>query len=230
MPYTYLLIDFFTIIVPFIFSFHPRLKFHETWRSFFPAVLITGLVFILGDVYFTHLGVWGFNPTYLIGLKIGNLPIEEILFFLCIPFSCVFTYHCLNILLKPKLSANATHLITLFLIATGIIVGICYFDRIYTSVTLFSFSALLIVAKYILKVNWLDKFYLVYLILLIPFTIVNGLLTGTMLDAPVVWYNPEEIIGIRMLTIPVEDIFYGANLIILNLIFYLGLLQKSARN
>lgn len=226
MQYTYLLIDFFTIIVPFIFSFHPRLKFHKTWRSFFPAVLITGLVFVLGDVYFTHLGVWGFNPTYLIGITIGNMPIEEILFFLCIPFSCVFTYHCLNILLKLKLAEKTTSLITYFFIAMGFVGGVYFLDQLYTTVTLFSLAALLIVAKFILKVKWLDRFYLVYLILLLPFTIVNGLLTGTMLDAPVVWYNSNEIIGIRMLTIPVEDIFYGMNLILINLLIYLSLEKK----
>ena len=226
MKYTYLLIDFFTIIVPFIFSFHPRLKFHKTWRSFFPAVLITGLVFVLGDVYFTHLGVWGFNPTYLIGITIGNMPIEEILFFLCIPFSCVFTYHCLNILLKLKLAEKTTSLITYFFIAMGFAGGFYFLNQLYTTVTLFSLALLLIIAKFVLKVNWLDRFYLVYLILLLPFTIVNGLLTGTMLDAPVVWYNSNEIIGIRMLTIPVEDIFYGMNLILLNLLIYLGLEKK----
>jgi lycopene cyclase domain-containing protein len=226
MKYTYLLIDFFTIIVPFLFSFHPRLKFHKTWRSFFPAVLITGLVFVLGDVYFTHLGVWGFNPTYLIGITIGNMPIEEILFFLCIPFSCVFTYHCLNILLKLKLAEKTTSLITYFFIAMGFVGGFYFLDQLYTTVTLFSLALLLIAAKFVLKVYWLDRFYLVYLILLFPFTIVNGLLTGTMLDAPVVWYNSNEIIGVRMLTIPVEDIFYGMNLILLNLLIYFNLEKR----
>ncbi|WP_448634165.1 lycopene cyclase domain-containing protein [Pedobacter panaciterrae] len=80
MKYTYLLIDFFTAIIPFIFSFHPKLNFYKTWKAFFPAVIITGMIFILWDVYFTSLGVWGFNSRYLIGVAIGNMPVEEILF------------------------------------------------------------------------------------------------------------------------------------------------------
>jgi lycopene cyclase domain-containing protein len=224
--YTYLLIDFFTIVVPFIFSFHPKLQFHRTWKSFFPAVAITGIIFILWDIYFTHLGVWGFNPTYIVGLKIGNLPIEEVFFFLCIPYSCVFTYHCLNRLIKLKMGKNTTTVVTLGLIIFGFIAGCLYFGKFYTSVTAFGLSMLLLIGKYLLKVDWLGKFYLVYLVLLIPFCIVNGLLTGTGLAAPVVWYNPTEIIGPRILTIPIEDVFYGMDLILLNLFIYLGLERK----
>ncbi|TCC89173.1 lycopene cyclase domain-containing protein [Pedobacter frigiditerrae] len=226
MKYTYLLIDFFTIIIPFIFSFHPKLKFHRTWKSFFPAVILTGLVFIAWDIYFTYLGVWGFNPTYTIGIKIGNLPIEEILFFLCIPYSCVFTYHCLNLLLDLNINQKLENILSILFMILGLSVGFIFLDKIYTAVTAFGFFALIAIAKYILRVNWLSKFYFVYLILLIPFLIVNGLLTGTGLAAPVVWYNNTEIIGIRILTIPIEDVFYGMDLILLNLIIYLGMENK----
>lgn len=81
MNTTYLLIDFFTIIFPFAFSFHPKIKFHKTWRAFFPAVILIGIIFIIWDSWFIRLGVWGFNPRYIIGMKIFNLPVEEILFF-----------------------------------------------------------------------------------------------------------------------------------------------------
>ena len=61
---------------------------------------------------------------------------------------------------------------------------------------------------------------MVYSVLLLPFFIVNGILTGTGLDSPVVWYNDNENLGLRVLTIPVEDIFYGMELIFLNLLIY----------
>ncbi len=226
MSYTYLLIDFFTIIVPFLFSFHPKLNFYKTWRAFFPAVIITGLIFVLWDVYFTALGVWGFNAQYLLGISIGNLPLEEVLFFFCIPYACVFTYHCLDLFIKKAMPEKTERVLTPLFIASFILIGCLSTRQIYTMVTFFGLSALLLVSKYLLKISWLAKFYVIYAILLLPFTIVNGLLTGTGLENPVVWYNESEIFGLRLLTIPVEDVFYGMALILLNLLIYKYLVIK----
>ncbi len=226
MKYLYLLVDFFTIIIPFIFSFHPKLKFHKTWKAFFPAVFITGLYFILWDMYYTHLGVWGFNEQYLTGINIFNLPIEEILFFFCIPYSCVFTFHCLLLPMEKKWPHRKKDILTPIFIIVFIIIGIIYYPNLYTSVTFFSLAVVLAIAHYFLKVTWLINFYIVYAVLLIPFTIVNGVLTGTGLENPIVWYNENEIIGLRILTIPVEDVFYGMELILINLLIYKFLLKK----
>lgn len=220
MKYTYLLIDFFTIIVPFIFSFHPKLKFYKTWKAFFPAVIITGLIFIGWDSYFTDLGVWGFNAQYLTGISIGNLPLEEVLFFLCIPYACVFTYHCLDLFIKRTLSLRTENRLTNSFVIIFAAIGLFSYDKIYPMVTFITLSALLVISKYYFKVNWLAKFYVIYGILLFPFLIVNGLLTGTCLENPVVWYNPDRIFGFRLLTIPVEDVFYGMALILMNLLIY----------
>ncbi|TKC10507.1 lycopene cyclase domain-containing protein [Pedobacter polaris] len=220
MRYTYLLVDFFTIIVPLLFSFHPRLQFHKTWKAFFPAVVVTGVLFVIWDIYFTHLGVWGFNPDYILGANFLGLPLEELLFFLCIPYSCVFTYHCLTQLLKLQLPKPAEDVLTLAFVFLGVFGGIYYWGSLYTASTGLVMVGLLILARFVLKVRWLGKFYLVYLVLLIPFCIVNGILTGTGLDAPVVWYNAKHIIGLRIMTIPFEDVFYGLNLILLNLLIY----------
>ena len=226
MNYLYLYINFFTIIIPFLFSFHPKLLFYKTWNAFFPAVIIAGIIFLVWDAYFTHLGVWGFNPDYLTGITLINLPLEEVLFFFCIPYACVFTFHCLDVLLLNKSFRFNDKIVTPVLIIALIIISIFQYQKIYTLVTFISLAALLALSKYILNIQWLDKFYFVYAILLFPFLIVNGILTGTGLDSPVVWYNNEEIIGIRILTIPVEDIFYGMLLILLNLLIYQYIKRK----
>lgn len=220
MKFTYLLINFFTVIVPFIFSFHPKLNFYKTWRSFFPAVVLTAMIFIIWDIYFTSIGVWGFNKQYLTGIYVANLPIEEVLFFFCIPYACVFTYHCLDLVLVNALSYKTENRITNSCILIFLAFGIWNYDKVYPLVTFTGLSALLFLSRHLLRVSWLANFYVVYGVLLLPFLIVNGLLTGSFLENPVVWYDADRIFGLRIFTIPIEDVFYGMALILVNLLIY----------
>lgn len=216
----YLLINFFTILVPFLFSFHPKIQFYKAWKAFFPAVLITGLLFIVWDVLFTKWGVWGFNERYVTGIYLFRLPLEEILFFFCIPYACVFTYFCLNKFYNLNWNARTESIVILILSAFLLIIGVIFLDRIYTSVTFISTALIILVIKFIAKKSWLGKAITVYGVLLIPFFIVNGILTGTGIEDQVVWYDNRENLGIRLFTIPIEDMIYGFELFILNLTFY----------
>jgi lycopene cyclase domain-containing protein len=67
--------------------------------------------------------------------------------------------------------------------------------------------------SYFYGIEYLSRFYIAFLIILVPFFIVNGILTGTGLEEPVVWYNDDENLGIRLLTIPIEDIGYAFTMI-----------------
>jgi len=230
MQYTYLLVNFFTILIPFLFSFHKKLQFHKTWKAFFPAVFLTGLIFVIWDMYFTHLGVWGFNERYLTGIHLGNLPIEEVLFFFCIPYACVFTFHCLSLFLPKRSNFKKQKNTTVFLVTVLLVVGLLNIGNLYTASTFISLSIVLLLAHFVWRVRWLNRFYVVYGVLLIPFFIVNGVLTGTGIEEEVVWYNPEEFLNIRLLTIPIEDIFYGMELILINLLIYKFLLAREKVN
>jgi lycopene cyclase domain-containing protein len=59
-------------------------------------------------------------------------------------------------------------------------------------------------------------FLISYLVILIPFLVVNGFLTAI----PVVLYNDAESLGFRIYTIPVEDVFYGMLLVMMNIAVY----------
>lgn len=227
MKYLYLLVNILTISVPLVFSFHPKIRFDKNWNKFFPAALLTGIIFIIWDSLFTGMGVWGFNPDYLTGLYILNLPLEEVLFFICIPFACVFTYHCISKFRLATKDSGTVRIIILVFAVLLLFAGIMFRNKLYTSLTALSSGIVLLWLLYISRVNWLGQALAVYALLLIPFLIVNGVLTGTGIDAPVVWYDESEIVGIRILTIPVEDVFYGMELILLNIYLYKSFFRKS---
>ena len=206
---TYLIINIAAIIIPLLFSFDKKVSFFKTWPFFFPALIATGAFFIIWDVIFTRHGVWGFNPIHLQGIYLFGLPIEEWLFFLTIPYAVIFTYQVLNIWFPMNNHPEMQRTISYALIALMLAGTLFFYDRVY-SLVVFSLSALFILfTEWFIRSSWLLHFYRTYLITLLPFFIVNGILTGTGLNEPVVWYNNAMNAGIRILTIPIEDFAYG---------------------
>ncbi len=216
MKYTYLLINFLTVLFPVILSFDKRVQFYKSWKFIWSGMAITGFVFLFWDVLFTINGVWSFNADRIIGLKFYELPLEEILFFLTVPFACLFIYACLNYYVKWQISDKITRAITTLLTLLSLVTAIYYHDRLYTLVTFGLLFVLLLVLQYVFKVEWLNRFYLTYVVALIPFYIVNGLLTSI----PVVLYNDLENVAIRVGTIPFEDHFYCMAMLLMNVGFF----------
>jgi lycopene cyclase domain-containing protein len=226
--YTYLLVILFSISLPFILSFTKKYPLRKNWTELFPAIALTGIFFIVWDILFTELGVWGFNERYLVGLDIINLPLEEWLFFIVIPYACMFTYFAFNKISKKtfldKYVSGFTSLLAGFLITTAILNT----DKLYTSVTFLLTGIFLLVHVYLLKSDYLELFYRAYLfVFLFPFLIVNGILTGSFIEDQVVWYNNFENLSTRVFTIPLEDFFYGMFLFLMNVTLYEYFLRRK---
>lgn len=226
--YTYLLVDVFCILVPLIASFHPKVNFYKHWRFFWPPCLFTAVFFIVWDVIFTHRAIWSFNPRYLTGVFVYNLPVEEIAFFICVPYACVFTYFCVASYVQLAGYEKAAAKISVALSVVAMIVACFNYYRLYTAITFGLLSILLaIVARR--RVSFMPHFYLSYIIILIPFLLSNGILTGAFTDEPVVLYNSEHNLGLRITTIPVEDAFYAMLLLLMNVSGFRYLSRRSAR-
>lgn len=218
--FLYLSLDFISILFPFLFSFYSKANFSKKWKYLWVAILLPAALFIVWDEFFTQMGVWGFNEQYLSGIYVGSLPLEEILFFICIPYACVFTYEALNYLVKKDYLKSSQKSISVVLITGSLTLGFMNLDKWYTSVTFISLALFLAMLQFVWKADYLGRFYFSYLFILIPFFLVNGVLTGSWIDDPVVWYNDAENLGIRMGTIPVEDTFYGMLLIAMNVALF----------
>lgn len=206
---TYLAVLFFAIIICFIASFDKRIQFHKHFLAYFKAGTLVAIPFIAWDIWFTSLGVWWFNTDYTLGLVIFGLPLEEWLFFFCIPFSCIFTYYCVDKFFKLDWVDGFNNIIVFVSVIVLAVVGLLHTDKIYTLVTAIVTICTLLYLHFIEKSYWIGRASFLFTILMIGFFLVNGVLTGTGLDSPIVNYNPKDFMGIRMLTIPVEDAVYG---------------------
>lgn len=218
--YLYLFINFFIIAVPFSRSFEQRIAYYKSYKALGLAMVLVSGFFILWDIIFTHMGFWGFNPKYLSGIYLFGLPLGEWLFFVTVPYSCLFIYRTMNYFLKRDVLTKQTKHISNFLIGFSFALAAIYFDRWYTITTFALLGTFVAFLQYYAKPRWLGRFYLAYAVCLIPFLIVNGILTGTGIAEEVVWYNPEALIGIRIGTIPFEDAFYGMLLVLGTTYFY----------
>lgn len=223
--YTYLLIDILCIAVPLVASFHRLSPFYKEWKYYLPVNIVVTAFFLVWDAIFTDMDIWGFNEAYITGIKVYNLPIEEVLFFICIPYACTYTYYVISTHIKIKQTVTPLY-ISRVLILVLTTMALLNTGRLYTSVTFLLLSLLLIVLL-ISKAGIPRGFYTTYLLMLIPFFISNGLLTGSWLKEPIVWYNNNHNLGIRMGTIPFEDSFYAMLMLMMNISGYEWLKNKA---
>lgn len=224
--YIYLYLNICTFLFPFLLSFDRRVQFYKNWRYLFPAMTINGVIFIAWDAFFTRYGVWGFNNDYLVGIYLFNLPLEEVLFFVTVPYACVFIYECLNAYIKRDFLQRLALPLTIFLVIISIVVGVMHWRQLYTSVTFLLLPVVYLIHYRLFKTTLLGRFYLAYLVHLVPFLLVNGVLTAL----PVVWYNNDHNLGIRLTTIPIEDTLYSMVMLLITITAYEYFRHKGKQN
>lgn len=207
--YYYIALDICSFLIPFLFSFEKKwMNFIRFWKPFFSAIILVGLFFIIWDIYFAFENVWGFNNEYLIGIWWFKLPLEEWLFFLLIPYASNFIHYSLEFFFpKLELSKNITQSITIVLFIVSLGVFTWNLDKIYTAAS-FGLFSLLMLFQMLFQWKYARRFYLSFIVIYIPFFFVNSALTGSYSENPVVFYNNNENLGIRVGTMPLEDSFY----------------------
>ncbi len=201
---TYLGINIGIIIVPLAYSFEKNVRFYKKYPGVLFSTITTGLIFIIWDIIFAVKGNWSFNEEYYSGITLFSLPLEELLFFITVPYSVIFIYEVIKFYIKEKrieLSKYGLVIIGLLLLISSFL----FRDKEYTSIVFLFSGIVLIILPNIsdyLKSSW---YWILIGVSYIPFMAVNMHLTYL----PVVTYHPESIIGIRFISIPIEDFFYS---------------------
>ena len=222
MKFEYLIFNGIVVSGPALFGSLKCCYIWNHWKQLLIAIVIPAIPFLLWDILVTG-AHWNFNPKYVSGIKIINLPIEEILFFITVPFACLFTWEMIIRRAKEKtINLKWLRIVLYFTLPIGI-----YFFSIgkqYTGLTL-SFLFLAILVDQFLRTNMLfDKRFYFYLLLIVIFTLIfNGFLTWL----PVVTYGVDYQLDFRIITIPVEDFFYGISLLFMNTSLYSYLVRKT---
>jgi lycopene cyclase domain-containing protein len=210
---TYGWINLATIVFPILLSFDKKVGFYKLWRYTFPAIAISSIIFIIKDIVFTQWHVWGFNPAYVSSVWIKGLPLEEWFFFITVPYACLFIYACLNAYFPTFDWKNAPKLSILAGLGM-LVIGLTHLDRTYTSTYFCSAGAASMLMGLLSRKNsqWSSRFWRAFGVSIVPFLFVNGILTYL----PVVIYNSNEILNLRIISIPIEDVCYCFCLLLIN--------------
>lgn len=213
---TYLLINALIILFPLAATFDKRLEYYKKLKAVLFSILVVGIPFVLWDAFFTARGIWVFNPSHLLGLKVLGLPIEEVLFFVTVPYSCLFLYEAVKKYTKEGEFAFGTKM---FAVLTVLFLAAALFfnSKTYTSIVLLACAITNLLAIWLKpslpkSLNYWKFIALTFCL----FIIFNYALTSI----PVVVYNDLENTAIRILSIPIEDFFYNYSLLTLSLLAY----------
>ncbi|MEJ5262936.1 MAG: lycopene cyclase domain-containing protein [Ignavibacterium sp.] len=213
---TYLIINILIILFPLILSFEKNLTYYKKIPKLIFSILIVSTAYIIWDVFATKRGDWAFNPEHLLGIYFFGLPLEEILFFITVPYSCVFIYETVKFYVKEKelrINKNLFWFVALLFLVIAVV-----FNYQHYTFTVTIFTAIFFILAILIKPRLLNsyQFWLTMLISFLPFLIVNYFLTSI----PVVTYNDAAFFGRRFITIPLEDFLYSFSMISLWILFY----------
>lgn len=182
-----------------------------------PAIIFSSAIFILFNKRLLETGIVEFNPNYLIGKNLFNLPVEEWLFLLVISFFSFSVY----LLVADRFANFEKH--KPFVAISAVLLVFLGFEA-WTSreklVPFFIFFLLVIYFGYTLFRNrfkiHLAKFFISYLIVAIPFLAIKAILNSL----PVVTYNNEYILGLRLFNMPIEEFAYLFLLMLINITIF----------
>ncbi|MEJ2636724.1 MAG: lycopene cyclase domain-containing protein [Calditrichia bacterium] len=216
MKFEYLIYNLVIIAGPLALSFEKGVHYISRWKYFLPAIVVVLIPFIIWDSLVTGKH-WWFNENYTLDFRLAGLPLEEWLFFITVPFACLFVWEIIRAKSRNPVRLKLSPI--QWLLIAGFIPGIFFlFDgRQYTGITLFALGITALLDM-LLKTDILlrPRTYL-YLAIITAFILIfNGFLTAR----PVVLYNNAFQLSFHIFTIPIEDFGYGYSLILLNTILY----------
>jgi lycopene cyclase domain-containing protein len=219
----YLIFNIIVLSGPLIFGAMRPFYFLDRVKYTILPIIIPAVLFLIWDssVTYSH---WHFNEKYVLGITFFNLPIEEILFFITVPFACLFTWEMIIRRTDEKELGRISKIRPYLYLLIPIGIWIFISGKHYTGLAT-AFLGLAVLLDQLLKTNIiLQKRFHFYLLLVLLFTLIfNGYLTWR----PVVTYGVDYQLDFRIFTIPIEDFIYGTALILMNTSIYQKITYKK---
>lgn len=205
MKFLYLLFNLFALLPLGIYMWQRHREFFT--RRLIWAVLANAFVFIIWDIWATAQGHWMFNHRYILGVTVFGLPIEELLFFITVPISCLGVWHIMARAIQ-NFSAYWAKYLSFSLKIFGfcsIAFGFFFASGQYTKVVLCISGAIMYWISVSSNIIGKKAYSFWLLTVYCLFLVSNWFLTAI----PIVTYGTTHIFGLFVITIPIEDFFFN---------------------
>jgi len=214
----YLYLNLAIIASPLALSFERRLRFYSKLRPLLVALSLVGCIFVGWDAFATHRGHWSFNPAYVGGARLLGLPLEEVLFFVTVPYSCLFVFESIRHFFGDATLVSPSR--RLFAGAGAVLaaLSLAFLPREYTFLAVLSVGLTLLLASVVNVGIFCSRAYWTYIaVTLALFLLFNFILTSL----PVVEYSSWATSNVRLTTIPIEDFLFNFSMLTAYLTVYL---------
>lgn len=206
-----MIIVLLSLALPLALSFDRKVAFWRKWPQVFASIAVVLAIFGSWDVWMAAKDVWSFNPEHAGEWRFLHLPAGEWLFFVCVPYACLFILECVRAYFRDR-AWETPRSIFFTAAALFIILGIVFHDLGYTGKVFLSVGLVLVAMELTVPQTLRSRsFWIAIALTYIPFLVVNGFLTGI----PIVLYEDAENLAIRVGSIPLEDFFYSFSMLAL---------------
>jgi lycopene cyclase domain-containing protein len=213
---TYLWLNVGIIIAPLLLSFEKKVNFAKKFPAVLISILIVDVIFIPWDIIATARGHWAFNPEHVSTFSFFGLPPGEVLFFITVPYACLFMYETVLTYMK-KITISYSYIFYLIPAVFCLAGAVYFYDREYSLVVLIASAGIFSLSPFICKNSLKDfRFFMTLGVFLILFMIFNGILTSL----PIVTYGEQFNMNVRIFTIPLEDFFYNFTMLVMSVLVY----------
>jgi lycopene cyclase domain-containing protein len=203
---------------PIGLSFDEKVNFIQYLWPVLIATAIVGTAYIIWDVFAVKRDHWQFNDAFAGNYRFLDLPLGEWLFFLGVPYACIFIYEVVVAYFGDFALATLPWLTWVVIGISALLIILGFLQKKgYSSWVLISLGVATGSFSLLYPMVWTSSAFLISLGLsFLAFLLINGIYV----NLPTIFYSKQNFSGIRIIGIPLEDFAYNFSYIGFLYLFY----------
>lgn len=224
MRVEYLLFTLIVFVVALAGSFEPRTRFIDKWKYFLPAIGLY-LVPLALWIMVASSRHWFYNALYTLPFRLVKVPVEELLYGIILPFFCLTAREIQRLYFPNNINRDLEWVrVGLFaLIPIGLVIFRANFE--YAGLVCVALGVVAFADRQIGTNIFLQTRTYWYIAMIVPCAFCFELYLSL---RPVIIYEKSYLVNLRLVSVPLETIFFRLSQVLCCTVFYEWRLQNSS--